>query len=667
MSAKKFINLFKSESYMKKDKNYGFLRVAAATPKIKVGDPDYNAKEIISMVKQAAKERVSVLVFPEMSVTGYTSADLFFQQLLLDGALGGLRFLKESSKKLLPVFIVGLPIYIENRLYNMAAVIHGGKIYGLVPKIYIPNYREFYEERWFGSGRDLRVKEIELFGEAVPVGVDLLFKFTKIPSLILGIEICEDLWTPLPPSSYQALAGATVTANLSASNDLVGKEDYRKDLIVGQSGRMISGYIYTSSGIHESTTDLVFGGHAIIAENGSLLAEQSQLADFSRGNKLLISEIDVEHLHSDRARMNSFGESARSSAIPNFRIIDISQNVSTLENLNRKVNPAPFIPADPSERDQRASRIFALQVMALAKRLESADISRMLIGISGGLDSTLALLVAVKTAEVLNLPKKNIYAITMPGFGTSRRTKNNARELCRALDVNFEEIDIKPGVLRQLKDIKHDMNDAKGIVYQNSQARYRTYTLMDKANQLHGLVLGTGDLSEIALGWNTYTGDHIAHYNPNVSVPKTLVQYIIRWAAETQVDEESRKILEDILKTPISPELEKSKNGEIAHTTEETIGPYELHDFFLYHFIRWGSNPRKILWLAKQAWGQKYSEHALKKWLTVFIKRFFSNQWKRSVATDGPKIGTVSLSPRGDWRMPSDAEVSIWLKDLGGK
>ena len=595
-------------------------------------------------------------------------------------ALDGLGVLTRASRSRKVTFIVGLPLYVQSRLYNVAVVVSGGKIHGLVPKTYIPNYREFYEQRWFASGRDLPIKEIELFGRTIPIGMDLLFKFQNIPGLTLGVEICEDLWVPLPPSSYQALAGATIIANLSASNDLVGKEDYRKDLVIGQSGRTISGYIYASTGAHESTTDLVFGGHSIIAENGSLLAEQNQLTDFSRESRLLISEIDLEHLESDRAHMNSFAESVRTVNLFDFRVVDMAQSAPKLGNLKRKVNPTPFIPSDSSERDKRASRIFALQVMALAKRLESANINRMLIGISGGLDSTLALLVAVKTAEALNLPRKNVYAITMPGFGTSSRTKNNARELCPALGVNFEEIDIKPGVLRQLRDIKHDMSDVKGIVYQNAQARYRTYTLMDKANQLHGLVLGTGNLSEIALGWNTYTGDHIAHYNPNVSVPKTLVKYIVRWVAETQVDTRARKVLEDVLDTPISPELEKSKNGEIAHTTEEAIGPYALHDFFLYHFVRWGSNPRKILWLAKLAWGprtsppsadgsglhKKYSERTLKKWLGVFIKRFFGNQWKRSVATDGPKIGSVSLSPRGDWRMPSDAEVSIWLKDLGG-
>ena len=647
-----------------KSKNYGFVRVAAAVPKLKVGDPDYNTKEVLAMLDAGSVDNVSILVFPEMSITGYTSADLFFQRLLLERAFRGLELLKEASKTRMPIFIVGLPLYIENRLYNIAAVIQGGKIHGLVPKTYIPNYREFYEQRWFASARDLRVKEIELLGQIVPVGSDLLFRVPAIPGLILGVEICEDLWAPLPPSSFQALRGATIIANPSASNDLVAKDDYRRNLIIQQSGRIISGYIYASSGVGESTTDLVFGGHAIIAENGSVLIEKDQLSEFSRDSHMVISEIDLEHLESDRSHMNSFGGSARSATLHDFRIIDVEQSVSKLEILKRKINSAPFIPDDPKERDRRASRIFSEQVMGLAKRLESSGINHMLIGVSGGLDSTLALLVAIKTAEVLNLPRKNIYALTMPGFGTSNRTKNNVQELCRAMRVSCEEIDIKLGTLRQLKDIRHNMDDTKGIVYQNAQARYRTYTLMDKANQMRGLVLGTGDLSEIALGWNTYTGDHIAHYNPNVSVPKTLVKYIVRWVAETQVDERARKVLEDILETPISPELEKSKNGEISHTTEEAIGPYELHDFFLYHFVRWGSSPRKILSLAKHAWGKKYSEIELKKWLRVFIERFFGNQWKRSVATDGPKIGSVSLSPRGDWRMPSDADVAIWLKDL---
>lgn len=647
-----------------KDNNHGFVRVAASVPKMKIADPDYNIKEILKLIDRADRADVSLLLFPEMSITGYTSADLFFQKLLLARALDGLCFLKDASKNRSPVFMVGLPIFVENRLYNAGAVIHGGKIHGLVPKTYIPNYREFYEQRWFASSRDLRIKEIDLFGDKIPIGADLLFRFPSIPGLILGVEICEDLWTPLPPSSFQALRGATVIANLSASNDLIGKDDYRRDLVIGQSGRAIAGYIYSSTGTSESTTDLIFGGHAIIAENGSVLAERDQLSQFSRESSLLISEIDLEHLESDRSRMNSFGESVNVSGQKDFRFIDINLSQPKTALLKRTVDPFPFVPAIPSERDKRAGRIFSEQAMSVVKRLEASRISHMLIGISGGLDSTLALLVSLKAAEVMGVPKKNIHAITMPGFGTSVRTKTNAQKLCEAMGVSFEEIDIKAGVSQHLKDIKHDMADTRGIVYQNAQARYRTYILMDRANQLRGLLIGTGDLSEIALGWNTYNGDHISHYNPNVSVPKTLVKYIVRWATETQVDAKTRKILEDILDTPISPELEKSKSGKISHATEEIIGPYELHDFFLYHFVRWGSSPRKILWLAKLAWSKKYNDVTLKKWLRVFIERFFGNQWKRSVATDGPKIGSVSLSPRGDWRMPSDAEAAIWLEDL---
>lgn len=640
--------------------NFGFVRVAAAVPKLKVGDPEYNVKEILKWVKKADEERVSVIVFPEMSIPGYTAADLYFQRLLQDKVIENLGILTRASKKFTPLIIVGAPVSFEGKLFNTAVLIQGGKILGIIPKTYIPGYKEFYEERWFSSARDLTLREIDILGSKIPIGTDILFRLKNIPGAVLGVEICEDLWMPLPPSSWQVIRGATIIANLSASNDLVGKADYRKQLVIQQSARGITGYIYASSGVHESTTDLVFGGHAMIAENGALLQESKR---FEREGEWILADVDILHLISDRERMTSFGESIHEFMQKEFRIVEVLFKQPKSNTFLRHIDHYPFVPQNFQERDLRAKEIFSIQVAGLAKRLESKGIRHLLLGISGGLDSTLALLVAVKTANVLGVSKKNIHAYSLPGFGTSSRTKNNARLLSRSLGVSFEEIDIKRGVLQQLRDIGHDTK-TDDTVYENAQARYRTYTLMDKANELRGLVVGTGDLSEIALGWNTYTGDHIAHYNVNCTIPKTLVKYLIKWVAETQMDKKTRSVLEDILATPISPELKKSRRGEILQKTEEIIGPYELHDFFLYHFLRWGSSPKKIFFLVKLAWGNKYTDGELKKWLKVFIRRFFENQWKRSVATDGPKVGSVSLSPRGDWRMPSDAEVKLWLDDL---
>lgn len=630
---------------------------------MKVADLDFNVGEIISVIKKTNNLGVSLIIFPELCICGYTVADLYFQKLLQEKVLQNLAKLVHASKDVKSLILVGLPLALEGKLFNMAAVIHRGKILGMIPKTYIPGYKEFYEERWFASSRDLASKEADLFGKKIPIGTDLLFKIKNLSGATLGVEICEDLWTPLPPSSFQAICGATVIANLSASNDLVGKADYRRDLVSQQSARTISGYIYASSGVHESTTDVVFGGHAIIAENGVILKESE---GFNRDGELIISEIDLEHILSDREKTTSFGESIYESHKKEFRIIETKIDLPKHINPARYIDPNPFVPSDVLKRDKRVKEIFSIQIAALAKRLESANIKKIIIGLSGGLDSTLAVLVAVKTADLLKLSRKNIYAYTMPGFGTSNRTKRNAKELAKELGVNIEEINIAKGVLQQLKDIGHD-GIKDDTVYENSQARYRTLTLMDKANQINGLVIGTGDLSEIALGWNTYTGDHIAHYNVNCSVPKTLVKYLVKWVAETQVDKKTANILEDILATPISPELKKAKTGGITQKTEDLIGPYELHDFFLYHFLRWGSSPKKILFLAKMAWGKKYSDKELKKWLKLFLERFFKSQWKRSVATDGPKVGSISLSPRGDWRMPSDAEVSMWLKELDGR
>lgn len=642
----------------KKMNNHGFIRVASAAPVLKVANPDFNTIEIIKVLKNAEFKKVSLVVFPELSISGYTAADLFFQKALQTSILENLGKLINASKKLKPLFIIGLPLAFEGKLFNVAALVGRGQIFGIVPKTYIPGYKEFYEERWFASARDLTSKEISVFNRLVPFGTDILFNFKDCPGAVLGVEICEDLWVPLPPSSLQSLKGATIIVNPSASNDLVGKADYRRELIKQQSARTIAGYIYASSGIGESSTDLVFGGHALIVENGNILKESKR---FKKEGELIISEIDIEHLMHDREKTTSFGESIHESVKKDFRVIDLEIKPYGFKKLFRYVDPSPFIPGTDEKLNERVKEIFSIQVAALAKRLETAKIRNVLIGLSGGLDSTLVLLVAVKAVEFMGLKKDNIHTFTMPGFGTSLKTNKNAKELARALGVKIEEIDIKKGVSQQLRDLKHREGD-EDLAYENAQARYRTLTLMDKANQLKGLVLGTGDLSEIALGWTTYTGDHISHYNVNCGIPKTLVKHLVNWIAGNEVDKKTAKVIRNILAIPFSPELKRSNKGDMGHKTEDIIGPYELHDFFLYHFLRWGSNPKKILYLANLAWGQKYSDGELKKWLRIFLTRFFGSQWKRSVATDGPKVGSVSLSPRGDWRMPSDADVSIWLK-----
>lgn len=640
--------------------NYGFVRVAAAVPKIKVGDIDYNVSQILEFAERASQKGASVIVFPELAITGYTMGDLFHQQLVIEKAKEALGRIAETSRKIKGVLAVGLPIAFEGKLFNAAAVISGGKILGIVPKTYIPGYKEFYEERWFASAHDLDDRETELFGYKIPIGTDILFKAKNYPDAVLGVEICEDLWVPIPPSSFQTLRGATIIANLSASNDLIGKADYRKILVSQQSARGVCGYIYTSCGVHESTTDVVFGGHAIIAENGSVLAESKR---FQLEGELIISEIDTEHLTSDRERTSSFGESVDPSAKKDFRFVDLELPVSPLPNIDRYIDPSPFIPSNPAEIDKRAEEIFSIQTIGLAKRLKQTGIKNIVLGLSGGLDSTLALLVAVKTFKLLDLPLKDIHAYTMPGFATTKRTKSNAVKLAEALGTSIEEIDITKGASGHLKEIGHDAK-TQDLTFQNVQARYRTLILMDKANLIRGLVLGTGDLSEIALGWNTFTGDQISHYNVNASIPKTLVKHLVSWISGQEDFKNAEKILKDIIDTPISPELVKGKGSGITQKTENLIGPYELHDFFLYHFLRWNSGPAKILLLANKVFSKKYKPEVIKKWLKVFIERFFHNQWKRSVMPDGPKVGSVALSPRGDWRMPSDAEVTMWLKEL---
>lgn len=639
--------------------NNGFIRVAAITPRVKVGDINYNVRRILSLAKETAAKGAQVMVFPELCITGYTMGDLFHQRLVLDSSLAGLKTVANQSKNINSIILVGLPFSVEGKLFNVAAVIHKGKVLGLVPKTYIPGYKEFYEERWFSSARDLVGKEVNLFAKKVPIGTDLLFRNTQNPNEILGIEICEDLWGPMPPSSIQSLHGATIIANLSASNDIVGKSDYRRSLVSQQSARCLCGYIYTSCGIFESTTDVVFSGHSMIAENGAMLVESKR---FSLDDEVIISEIDIEHLLLDRERTTSFGETIHESPQKQFRIIDTAFPEFKNNELVRYVDPRPFIPQNNEARDRRVEEIFSIQTSGLVKRLHQSGIKNLMLGLSGGLDSTLALLVAVRTFDLMKLPRKNIHAFTMPGFATSKRTKSNAIKLAAALGVTIETIDITDGSIQHLKDIKHD-GKTQDITFQNVQARYRTMLLMNKANQKRGLVLGTGDLSEIALGWCTFTGDHISHYNVNASVPKTLVRYLVDWVSGQKEFAKAKKTLKDILDTPISPELTTNKNKKMQNT-EELIGPYELHDFFLYHFARWESSPSKILFLAEKAFGDKYKPETIKKWLKGFLTRFFQNQWKRSVMPDGPKVGSVALSPRGDWRMPSDAEMTLWLNEL---
>ena len=648
------------------DKNYGFFRVAAAVPILKVGDVAYNTGEVLYLLERAHEEDVALLVFPELCLTGYTCADLFLQKELRDAVVRSLGELVQRSKNFRPIFVVGLPLMIQGKLYNIAAVIHNGELYGLVPKTNLPNYREFYEARWFASARDLIAREIQLpiSGRLYPVavGADLLFNIPAI-DLTFGVEICEDLWVPIPPSSLQAQNGALLHLNLSASNAVVGKADYRRQLVAQQSARNVAGYVYASSGVHESTTDVVFDGHALIAENGSILAESER---FRRNQHLLKADIDLDYLLHDRATQNTFPGSTPDIAKREFRTITLIAWPAELRDLKREINSMPFVPSRAPEREIRCKEIFSIQVAGLAKRLERTAAQgkepKLVLGLSGGLDSTLALLVAVEVFEMKRIPLSNIYSFSLPGFGTTKRTKSNSEALARALGATFEEVSIVATVRRELKDLQH--SGEQDTAFENAQARYRTNFLMTKANQIGGMLLGTGDLSELALGWCTFGGDHISFYNPNCGIPKTLVKYLVQYVAETQANKDAKKALLDILATPISPELIKPKKGKISQKTEELIGPYELHDFFLYHFVRWGAPPEKIYYLAHCAWRHKYSRDEIIKWLIVFLKRFFAAQWKRSVATDGPKVGSVSLSPRGDWRMPSDAEVAEWLKKL---
>lgn len=637
-------------------KNFGFVKVAAAVPAVKVADVAFNAAQMLVQLKQAVKQGVRAVVFPELGLTGYTCADLFLKPTLLDAAERELAKLLAQTKNLDVVFMVGLPVRAGAVLLNAAAVCYKGQICGVVPKTYLPNYNEFYEGRWFVRALAFSGESVTLCGQTVPAGTDLLF---KAGGFSFGVEICEDLWATVPPSSEAVLQGADVIFNLSASNALVGKHAYVRQLVAQQSARGICGYVYASCGFGESTTDVVFGANALIFENGHELACSMR---FSYTPQLICAEIDVERLQNERRVNTSFRtDSALETAAP-YDIIDVEQPVAEVKKLTRCVEPMPFVPSG-AKLDEHCEEIFNIQTTALATRLLAAHAKTAVIGISGGLDSTLALLVTARTFDKLGWPRKQIVGVTMPGFGTTDRTYKNALMLMKKLGVTVREISIKKACEQHFKDIGHDAKK-HDITYENAQARERTQILMDVANQTGGLVVGTGDLSELALGWCTYSGDHISMYGVNAGVPKTLVKSLVQWvAAHETTDKKTQVVLADVVATPISPELLPAKQGRIAQKTEDLVGPYVLHDFFLYYFLRCGFGPEKILFLAKHAYAGQFKESELKKWLTVFIKRFFSQQFKRSCLPDGPKVGSVSLSPRGDLRIPSDVCAQEWLSE----
>ncbi len=631
----------------------GFIRVAAASPRLRVADCDYNRVEIQKVIGKALAEQVQIICFPELSLTGYSCGDLFFQETLQREAIASLQELAHFMlEKPTLIAIVGLPVRIGNTLYNMAAVISANGIMGLVPKTFIPNDREYYEKRWFAPASTLTVPSIAIGTEEVPVATGgMLF---RTPFTTFGVEICEDLWMPAPPSSLLAMQGAELLFNLSASNELVGKHRYRKSLVQQQSGRCNAAYIYASAGMGESTTDMVFSGACLIAENGTLLAESER---FSRESELIAADIDLHTLRHDRMINTNYHPPGP------VTLIDCTMEPVLPDRMLRTIPPHPFIPSE-ARAEENLSEVFNIQTHGLAKRLLHTGTEKVTIGVSGGLDSTLALLVTIKTFDILGLPRKNIFGITMPGFGTTERTYGNATKLMVSTGVTAKEISIVDAVKQHFRDIGHDPNE-HSVTYENSQARERTQILMDYANRIGGLVVGTGNLSELALGWATYNGDHMSMYSVNSSVPKTLVASLVRWIADTQMEDSSRNILHDVLDTPFSPELlPADEDGRIAQETEHFIGPYELHDFFLYRMLRYGDNPARILFLARVAFAGNYTDDELLKWLRVFYKRFFSQQFKRSCMPDGPKVGSVNLSPRGNWRMPSDAIADSWLKEL---
>ena len=637
--------------------NYGFVKVASTIPRVRVADCAFNASQIEKEIIIADGKGVEIIVFPELCLTGYTCGDLFAHSLLLESAELGLMQILNNTRQLDIISILGMPIPLNGMLLNAAVVIQKGKVLGVVPKTYLPNYKEFYEKRWFTSASEVGEQSVRLCGQIVSMSPHLLF---DMAGAMFGIELCEDLWAPIPPSSALALQGAEIIFNLSADNEGVGKHNYLRSLIAQQSARCIAGYVFSSCGFGESTTDVVFAGNALIYENGTLLASGKR---FSFEEQVVISEIDVERLRTER-RVNTTFASCRAQTAQGMVRHIATEYVNARDlQLTRTFDPHPFVPQGPM-LDERCEEIFSIQVSGLAQRLTHTHAKFAVVGISGGLDSTLALLVCVQTFDKLGLSRKGIIGVTMPGFGTTDRTHSNAVDLMESLGVTIREVSIKDACLQHFKDINHNP-EVHDVTYENSQARERTQILMDIANQTNGLVIGTGDLSELALGWATYNGDHMSMYGVNASVPKTLVKHLVKWVAENGMSEASRKTLLDIVDTPISPELiPADEDGNIRQITEDLVGPYELHDFFLYYFLRFGFAPSKIYFLAVRTFKGVYDEETVKKWLQTFCRRFFNQQFKRSCLPDGPKVGSVSLSPRGDWRMPSDASSALWLNDV---
>lgn len=631
---------------------HGFIKVAAATPDIRVADVDYNKGQIIKQMDEAAEAGAKIIVFPELCITGYTCSDLFLQDILLNSAKKALVEIAEHTKNLDALVFVGAPIAVGGELYNVAAALNHGNILGFTTKSFLPNYGEFYEMRQFRPGPK-KAEKILFGGKEIPFGPQLLFVENQMANLIVSAEICEDVWSPVPPSIEAAREGATVIVNCSASDETIGKASYRESLISGQSARLISGYIYANAGEGESTTDLVFGGHNLIAENGTILAEAKR---FSNG--IIYTEFDVQKIANERRKNTTFTET-QEHVLP--RIPFGLEQTETI--LTRTFPSRPFVPRDDQERAKRCEEILTIQAMGLKKRLAHTHAKSAVVGISGGLDSTLALLVTAKAFDALGLERSGITAVTMPCFGTTDRTYQNACKMSLKVGATLREVRIGDAVMQHFKDIGHDPQD-HSVTYENSQARERTQVLMDIANQTGGLVIGTGDMSELALGWATYNGDHMSMYGVNASVPKTLVRHLVHYYADTCEDPSLKEVLYDVLDTPVSPELLPPKDGEIAQKTEDLVGPYELHDFFLYYFLRMGYEPGKIYRIAKLSFAREYDDETIYKWLRTFCWRFFSQQFKRSCLPDGPKVGTVALSPRGDWRMPSDACVALWIQNL---
>jgi NAD+ synthase (glutamine-hydrolysing) len=631
----------------------GFIKVAAASPDLRVADCEYNALRTVEAAREAAGRGAQVIVFPELGLTGYSCGDLFLQDTLLRGALNALATVRAQTSELDAAVVVGLPYLHRGKLYNCAAVLNKGYIVGLVPKENIPNYSEFYEQRHFASGAQLTPEPVDVLGDSVIFGGDTVFDCAAIPDLHLGVEICEDLWVPEPKSARLAALGANVIVNLSASDELAGKAAYRRELVKSHSARLLCAYVYADASLGESTQDLVFAGHCLIAENGALLAESRR---FEPG--LIFADIDLGRLEFDRRRMNTFrAESGELRA-------ELELEARECDLRDRYFAKSPFVPESGSQRAERCEEILAIQAAGLARRLRHTGAKKSVVGLSGGLDSTLALIVTARAYDMLGLPHSDIIAVTMPCFGTTARTRGNAEKLADAYGAELRTVDIKAAVNQHFEDIGHSWDD-HSVTFENAQARMRTLVLMDIANKFGGLVIGTGDLSELALGWATYNGDHMSMYGVNASVPKTLVRYLVDYEAE-RCGGEAGEVLRDILATPVSPELLPPKDGEISQCTEKLVGPYELHDFFLYHMVRFGSSPRKIYRMALRAFDGDYDAETIKTWLKTFVRRFFTQQFKRSCLPDGPKVGSVALSPRGDWRMPSDACASLWLAEAEG-